>query len=207
MTVPRLVYRVETQRLVLRCWTPEDAPLWRALLDESDDYFRPFVPWMRDEPVSLEDTAGRLRKKQEDFVSGKNYRYGILDRDEKVVIGETGLYTRVGPGAREVGYMIGRPFAGRGYASEAAAAMIKVGFENDKVDRIELHCSPHNHASIHIAEKLGFKHKKTLPAGFEDSEGTPHDSMIWLMSAADYLGSPPGEIEIAAYGESGERIM
>ncbi len=43
----RTAYRVETQRLVLRCWSPGDAPRLRAALDICDTHLRPMIPFMK----------------------------------------------------------------------------------------------------------------------------------------------------------------
>ena len=53
-TKPPVAYRVETPRLVLRCWSPEDAPELRRALDDSDQHLRPWIPFMKDEPRNLE---------------------------------------------------------------------------------------------------------------------------------------------------------
>ena len=57
-------YRIETDRLLIRCWSPADAPVLRAALDESDQHLRPWIPWMKDEPKSLDETAAGLRIKR-----------------------------------------------------------------------------------------------------------------------------------------------
>ena len=47
-------YRVHTQRLVIRCWQPEDAPLLKASIDENLDHLRPQMPWAMNEPTDLQ---------------------------------------------------------------------------------------------------------------------------------------------------------
>ena len=49
----RTAYRVHTDRLVLRCWSPEDAPALRRALDACDAHLRPMIPFMKDEPQIL----------------------------------------------------------------------------------------------------------------------------------------------------------
>ena len=49
-------YRIETERLVLRCWDPRDAPLLKDAIDSSLDHLRPWMPWAREEPKPLEET-------------------------------------------------------------------------------------------------------------------------------------------------------
>ena len=41
-------YRIETERLVLRCYDPEDAPLLKDAVDRSLDHLRPWMPWTPD---------------------------------------------------------------------------------------------------------------------------------------------------------------
>ena len=49
-------YQFETGRLLGRCWTPADAPAYRAAIDDNDQHLRPYIPWMREEPKPLEAT-------------------------------------------------------------------------------------------------------------------------------------------------------
>lgn len=182
-----VAYRVETERLLIRCWALEDAPRMRVLLDESDDFLRPWIPFMSHEPRSLRETAEWIRGMRGDFDRDVNYRYPIFSKDEQTLLGETGLYKRAGRGAREIGYLLGKSAAGKGYAIEAAAAMTRVGFEVTAVDRIEIICAPENAPSSIIPEKLGYTHEATLPRRFTDCDGVMRDSMIWTLYATGYL--------------------
>ncbi|HSN72611.1 MAG TPA: GNAT family N-acetyltransferase, partial [Steroidobacteraceae bacterium] len=168
--LPRPVYRVETERLLIRCWEPADGPRLRAALDELDSYLRPWIPWMRHEPQSLDETVARLRGYRASFDLDRDYRYGVFDPTGTELIGETGLYPRVGPGAREIGYWTHSRHAGRGYATEAAAAMVRIAFEIDRVERIEIHCAVGNAPSAVVPRKLGFAHEATLRRRTIDSE-------------------------------------
>lgn len=205
MTGP--AYRVETDRLLLRCWAPTDGPALRASLDTSDAYLRPWIPWMRHEPRSLAETVAWLRGVRSSFDGDRDFRYGIFDPGDRMVLGETGLYTRVGPNAREIGYWLRPDIAGRGYATEATAAMIRVGFEIDNVDRLEIHCDPENQPSAAVPAKLGFAHEATLRRRATDSEGRVRDSMVWTLFAADYARSPAAAVPVRAYDCLGERIL
>jgi ribosomal-protein-alanine N-acetyltransferase len=55
----------------------------------------------------------------------------------------------------EVGYLLARPFWGRGYATEAARASLHFGFENFKFDHIIALVHPENIASRRVLEKCG----------------------------------------------------
>ena len=200
-------YRVETERLLLRCWSPSDAPKLRALLDNSDQHLRPYIPWMRDEPRPVEATAKWLRNNRARFDRDEDFRYAIFSIDGNTLIGETGLYTRVGEGARELGYLIGVEHTGFGYATEAGLAMVKVAFEVDKVERVELHCSSDNEPSQRIAKKLGFALEATLPRRGRDSNDHVVDQMIWTLFDSDYQLSPSFGTPIRAYDCIGELLL
>ena len=193
--------------MVVRCWSPDDAPLLRALLDDSDAHLRPWVPWMREEPKPLHKTAQWVRKNRGEFDLDQNYRYAMFNLDETELIGETGLYKRIGPGAREIGYLVGRQHTRRGYALEAAAAMTKVGFEISRVEHIEMHCAADNAISNKIPKRLGYTHDETLARDMEDSEGEMHDLMVWVLRADDYKNSEARHIKITAFDCFGERIL
>src|ERR1035441_3861334 len=65
---------------------------------------------------------------QEDFSSGSGLRLGIVLRESDTLCGGVGL--RIEPDHRraELGYWIGVPYWGNGYATEAARAVVKYGF-------------------------------------------------------------------------------
>jgi RimJ/RimL family protein N-acetyltransferase len=204
---PRPAYRVESERLVIRCWSPGDGPRLRTAIDECDAHLRPWIPWMWNEPQTLAETVTRLRGYRANFDLDQDYRYAVLDPTENDLIGETGLYRRVGPGAREIGYWTHTRYAGKGYALEAAAAMVRVAFDVDRVERIEIHCAPDNHASTTIPRKLGFTHEATLPRRVEAADGGRHGLMIWTLFRDDYEKSPARTARIRAFDAAGERLI
>ena len=202
-----VAYRIVTPRMVVRCWSPKDAFLRRAALDNSDQHLRPWIPYMKNEPQTLMETANWLRMMRAAFDLDQEYRYGIFSPDETQLLGETGLYKRAGPGAREVGYWIAKEATGRGYATEAAAVMLRVAFEIGRVERVEMHCAPENVASTAIPEKLGFVHEATLARRSRDSEGDIHDLMVFTMFADQYPGAKALGVEMSAFDCIGSQIV
>lgn len=199
-------YRIETERLVVRCWEPRDAPLLKAAVDASLDHLRD-MPWRRFEPQTLDEKIELLRQMRGKFDLGHDFTYGILDAHEQQALGGTGLHTRIGPGAREIGYWIHVAHIGRGYATEAASALVRVGFEIDKLQRIEIHIGPANVRSQAVARKLGFHHEATLRARAEDAAGQPRDTMIWSLFADDYAQSPSVMRPLRAFDAAGRQIL
>ena len=57
----------------------------------------------------------------------------------------------------ELGYWLGVPYWGRGYATEAAGAMIQYGFETLGLHRIYASYVPHNVASGRVLQKIGMR--------------------------------------------------
>lgn len=200
-------YRLETARFIARCWSPDDARLVRAAIDVSDEHLRPWIPFMKEEPRSLEDTARRLRSLRANFDSDAEYRFGMFEPDGRTLIGGVGLYKRVGPRALEIGYWIASPYNGRGYATEAAGAMVRIAFEIEKVDRVEIHCDAPNEASARIPAKLGFTHEATLARRTVESSGMRFDLMIWTLFADVYPGSPASKLPLAAFDCLGRQIL
>ncbi len=199
-------YRIETERLVIRCYHPKDAILLKTAIDESLEHLRPWMDWAHGEPRSLQSKTDRLRKYRGQFDLGQDYVFGIFNKDEDVLIGSTGLHTRVGEEAREIGYWINVNYAGKGYATEATKALTKVGFEIEGLDRIEIHCASNNVRSQNVPKKLGYIHEATLRERTVDHLGNKGDTMIWSMFRSDYLAQPYSKGELEAYDVSGVRI-
>lgn len=200
-------YRVETERLVLRCWQPEDARLLKEAIDSSLDHLRPWMPWIAYEPQSVETKADRLRVFRGEFDLDRDYVFGIFSRDERLAVGSSGLHTKSDSGALEIGYWIRASHVGRGLATETTSALVKVAFEVAKVERVEIHCRMDNTASAAVPRKLGFTHEATRRETSRDAEGGLHDSMIWTILAREYPTSPAARVAVAAYGALGQRLL
>jgi RimJ/RimL family protein N-acetyltransferase len=200
-------YRIVTPRLVLRCWEPRDAPLQAAAIIESREHLLPWMPWAAQEPVELSQRANWLRKCRGNFDLDQDYIYGVFNLDETRVLGGTGLHTRIGKAVREIGYWIHKDYTHQGLATELAAALTRVAFEVDGVERVEIHCDPGNVYSAAIPRKLGYFYEGTLRARSVNTDGSPSDSMIWTMLRPEYPASPCAAARLEAYDAVGQRIL
>ena len=199
-------YRIETARLVIRCYVPADAALLQAAINGSIEHLRPWIPWAQDEPQEIDWMAKFIRQFRGQFDLGQDAVFGIFDKEEKEIIGGTGLHNRVGKDAREIGYWINVKHINRGYASEAVCALVKVGFAIERLARMEIHCAADNSRSNNIPLKLGFRHETTLKNNSIDREGKFRDEMIWTLSAAAYAEGPIPETPVKAYDFLGRSI-
>lgn len=200
-------YRIHTPRLVIRCWQPDDAPLLKSAVDASLDHLLPWMPWATDEPEPVEDKVAHLRTFRGRFDLDQDYVYGILNRDETEVLGGTGLHTRLGAGALEIGYWIHVAYINRGLATESSAALTQVAFEIHRVERVEIHCDPENVRSAAVPRKLRFVHEATLRRRARTSAGAARDTMIWTLLRDEYPGSAAAQAEIEAFDVIGNRLL
>ena len=166
------------------------------------------MPWAADEPKSVEEKAELLRLFRGRFDLGEDFVYGIFARDESEVVGGTGLHTRVGAGALEIGYWIRASQVGKGYAREVAAALTQVAFRVCGVDRVEIRVDPANAASLRVPRVLGFAEEATLRRRLPSGEGQPaRDAVVFALFADELEASPVARVAIEAYDVLGRALQ
>ena len=199
-------YRIETERLVVRCYEPRDAPLLKEAIDSSLEHLRPWMPWAYQEPQTLEEKIALVKQFRANFDSGQNFTCGIFNFDETEVLGGTGLHPRIGPGGLEIGYWIRASATRQGLVTESSAALTRAGFEVCDADRIEIRIEPGNDASMGVPRKLGFLEEATLRRRLPARETGPlRDVTIFTMFREDFDPSlAPG---IRAFDARGEQVL
>lgn len=154
-TIPR---RLITERLVLRPLRKEDAvPYERMYRDRKMWRFLPAGVWGPGGRKRIASWRKRNRAKQA-------YHFIIRTRADDTFVGEMAVHhlnwdCRYG----ELGYHIERSQWGEGYATEAAAALVRWCFERAKLHRLEAVTSEGNAASSRVLEKLGFRKEGRRP--------------------------------------------
>lgn len=182
-------YRIESERLVIRCYEPADAQLLADAVNSSLDHLVPWMAWAA--PARLEEQVQLLRTFRGQFDRDENYVYGVFAPDESRLVGGSGLHPRGNPGSLEIGYWIAADALRRGYATEVAAVLTRVGFEQIGLDRVDIQVDPKNERSRRIPYKLGFTHEGTLRRRLERREGEPRDdSMMFTMLREEYERAP-----------------
>ncbi len=203
---PPAPYRIETERLVIRCYEPRDATLLAELVESSVEHLREFMSWVDQEPQTLEQRVDLLRRFRSGFDAGDVFTYGIFAREEREQLGGTGLMPRIGPGGLEIGYFVGAGATRQGIATESTAALTRVGFDVCEADRIEIRIEPRNTASFGIPRKLGFTEEATLRRRLLWKEGEPlRDVTIFTLFREDF--DPSLAPDIRAFDARGERVL
>ena len=201
-------YRIETTRLVVRCWEPRDARLLKEAVDASLDHLLPWMPWAQHEPQTLDEKVELLRRFRGEFDLGTNFVYGIFSPDESRVLGGTGLHARAGDDSFEIGYWLRASDTGRGLMTEAVAALTVVGFRWGGVDRIDIRADTANEPSLAVPRRLGYVEDATLRGRLPPIvEGaSPADASVFSMFADELAGSPAAGVSFTAY-DAAEREL
>ena len=207
MTPP---YRIETDRLVIRCYDPAtDAPALKECVDSSIEHLLPWMPWARFEPQTVEEKVELVRRFRGAFDSGEDFPYGVFERDESRQLGGTGLHTRGGPSAFEIGYFVREDAIGNGYATELTAVLTRVAFELCDAQRVDVKIVPENERSIRVPERLGYTLEGRLRRRLEpeDEDGRLRDFFLYTMVREELEGSPCMNYGYAAYDVAGTTLV
>lgn len=201
-------YRIETARLVIRCYEPRDAALLKEAVDSSIDHLRPWMPWAQYEPQTLEEKVELLRGFRGRFDLDQDFAYGVFTPDETRLLGGCGLHQRGGEGSLEIGYFIRADAIRQGLATEVTAVLTRVGFELCGLDRVDVKVDPENVPSLGVPRKLGFAEEAMLRGVLPPKEdgGVPRDAILFTMLAGELARSPAAGFAYRAFDAKGELL-
>ena len=147
---------LQTARLVLRPFTLADAPAVRRLAGERDVAATTLnIPHPYEEGVA-EDW---IRTHAPRFESGELATFAITERGTGELLGAIGLAITPQHERAEMGYWIGKSYWGRGYATEAAAAMLAYAFDVLGLNRVHATHLTRNPASGRVMHKVGMTYE------------------------------------------------
>jgi RimJ/RimL family protein N-acetyltransferase len=148
-----------TARLLLRPFTLGDAPRVRELAgDRAIADTTLSIPHPYEQGVAEQWIATH----QEHFEQGIAVTFAVVLAAEPTLIGTVGLRISRRHDRAELGYWIGQPYWGQGYASEAAAAVVDFGFQRQGLNRITAHHFLRNPSSGRVMQKIGMTCEGTL---------------------------------------------
>ncbi len=173
---------LETDRLILRKMTPDDAGAVFAYA--SDPEVTRYVVW--DTHRSIQDSRAFLELAVQKYKSGGEPDWGIVYKGDHRFVGTCGFVGWDVDHARaEIGYVLSREYWGRGLMPEALRAMIAFGFERMGLNRIEARCIAENAASARVMEKVGMTYEGTLRQR-ELIKGAYRDMKLYAILKSEY---------------------
>lgn len=149
---------LRTERLVLRPFHLEDASEVRVLADDEAVARNTLnIP----HPYEREHAEAWIKSHPGQLERAEAVTFAVTEPGEGIV-GAVGLILAWEHRRAELGYWIGRPFWSRGYATEAARAVVAWGFSELDLHRIHASHFPRNPASGRVLRNLGMRHEGTL---------------------------------------------
>jgi RimJ/RimL family protein N-acetyltransferase len=146
------VFRLETRRLWLRWPQAADAEALCVLARNPE---AACITASLPHPCSIEDAERFIRLSREEAARGEALRFVVtLKSFPRHVVGAIGIEKR--DGWPQLGYWLGRPFRGQGYASEAAATLTDAFFYLVREEQLGATVPAANAASRGVLENLGF---------------------------------------------------
>jgi ribosomal-protein-alanine N-acetyltransferase len=141
---------IETERLLLREFVPEDLELLAPIFADAE--MMRFYP----APFTRERSAGWIAWAMALYAERGHGLWAMVRRDDNLFLGDCGLVPQQIEGAEllEIGYHVRRDQWGRGYAPEAAAACRDYAFGHLGVARVCSIVDPLNLASRRVAERV-----------------------------------------------------
>ena len=144
---------IRTERLVLRRWRPDDVAPFAAINADPAvmEYFLA--------PLTLEETTALIERIEESFRTKGYGLWAVETQNGEQLAGFVGLAPVEGPypfaPAVEVGWRLARACWGQGFATEAAIASLRFGFDKIGLTEIVSFTSIINDRSRRVMERIG----------------------------------------------------
>lgn len=150
-----------TERLCLRPFTRGDVEAVYAYRQRAD-----VARHLFDDPMTREQCTELVQTRVGQtfmMVDDDSIVLAIERREDQYLVGEISLIMRSAASRQgELGYLLHPDAQGRGYATEAAARVLELGFAGAGLHRIYARCSIHNLPSWHLMERLGLRREAHL---------------------------------------------
>lgn len=174
---------LETKRLILRKFRPEDA---RPMYDNwaSDDNVSRHMSWATH--ASVDETEATLKLWLDDRDKDNYYHWIIELKEAGSPIGSIGIWS-VSDVRRKasLGYCIGKAWWNRGYTTEAVSAVFDYMFDAVGLERIEAWHHTGNPASGRVMQKAGMRHEGLARKFDTDNTGKPVDCHLYAIIDTD----------------------
>lgn len=174
---------LKTQRLILRPFQLDDeAEVYRICKEKEIAAFTRTIP----HPYPRAQAKHWIEQQPELWRKGKSACFAMsLKKNTRRIVGSIGLTICEGDQNAELGYLVEKESWGQGYCSEAAAEVVRFGFEQLALHRIHAHHVIENPASGRILAKIGMREEGLL-RGHVRKWGVFHDVRVWGILASEF---------------------
>ncbi|WKN40670.1 GNAT family N-acetyltransferase [Tunicatimonas pelagia] len=151
---------LHSHSLTLRPFVWEDMPQVLKLVQDKDVAATTLnIPY----PCTEAEINDWFQLQQWELEEGKGLRWAVCLTKNKELVGAVKLATHPEYESAELGYWIGRPYWGKGYASKATRLVVEYGFNVLELNRIEAHAMVENAGSSRVLLKLGMQEEGYHP--------------------------------------------
>jgi len=150
---------ITTKRLVLRLFQTSDAETVATLCNNYNIYKSTmYLPF----PYSIDDALSWIEFHYDNLIEDFSYEFAVTDKETGELYGSIGLSNNIDFNQGEIAYWIGEPYWGKGYATEAAQAILQFAFEEKKLHKVFARYFSSNPASGKVMEKIGMNQEGIL---------------------------------------------
>lgn len=174
---------IRTERLLLRRVRPDDAEPLAAR--RSDPEVAEYQNWVAPFPIEKARESIAEVVDMEGPINDEWWMLTVADLDDTVVFGDVVIHLTWEGRTAEIGYTVAREAWGKGYAIEAATALVEYLFETVGVTRVEGMLHPDNVASAMVLERVGMRFEGHTRSSFWIA-GQDSDDWIYGMTRADW---------------------
>ncbi|TNM36597.1 GNAT family N-acetyltransferase [Nocardioides albidus] len=180
-----------TGRLVLRTVLASDGAAIGAYC--ADPEVTRYLPFAALDAEGLAERMARLVAATAPSVPGESLCLAVLHDD--VLVGDVmlRLTDRHGPqdppAIGELGWVFSPEYAGRGFATEAARALVDLAFTHYPLHRLMARLDPRNVASARLCERLGMTREAHTREDYADRDGTWSDTAVYGLLRREWAGS------------------
>lgn len=174
---------LETSRLVLKGFTPEDMTFIFEQLPKEE--IKKLLGHRSDEEFQKEESK---QKKGYATYNRSFVLFLLIEKETQTIFGRCGLHNWNADHSRaEIGYSIEIPeFKQKGFMSEAVESIIAFGFRDLKLNRIEALVGEDNIPSLKIISKFNFTKEGLLREHFNISESKFENSLMFSLLKSEY---------------------
>lgn len=175
-----MIAPIETARLRIRPFTLDDWPAVHAYTSD------PVVMLYMDEGVM---DAQQTRQFVSENAGTDARRYAVILKSEDCLIGHMPFLDWYGQRTYEIGWVLHPRYHRQGYTTEAAAALLRYGFETLGLHRVIATCQPENTPSWRVMEKLGMRREAHFRRCLYRDDETWWDEYFYALLEDEWFSS------------------